>query len=65
MGGKWAKIKVCAGQCMLIAIFLAWLALCFRNPDMTQTRLLLTYWPHYLVGLAIIVIGTLLAGEVI
>lgn len=37
---------------LISAVWGGWLV--FTNPDMTHTRLLLTYWRHYLVMFALI-----------
>ena len=65
MGGRLARIKRYVGIFVVAAVFVWFGSFAFRNPDMTQTRLLLTYWPHYLAGLAVVAVGMLLVGEVI
>jgi len=65
MGGRAAKIKRCLGMCIVVAVVVWFASFALRNPDVTQTRLLLTYWLHYLVGLVAIAFGVLLAGEAI
>jgi len=50
----------------MVALALIWFgSLALQNPDMTITRLLLTYWLNYLTGLVVIAVGVLLAGEAI
>ena len=65
MGGKLVRIKTYVGIFVVVAVFVWFGSFALRNPDMTQTRLLLTYWPHYLAGLIFIIIGVLLADETI
>ena len=65
MGGRGARIKRYAGMSMVVLALIRFGGLAFQNPDMTLTRLLLTYWPSYLAGLVIIAVGILLAGEAI
>ena len=36
---------------LLVLVLILWLlSFAFRNPDTTQTRLFLTYWPQYGLG---------------
>ena len=65
MDDRRTGIKIHIGVGIIAAVVVWFLSLTFRNPDMTMTRLLLTYWPNYLAGWVAIAIGVLLAGEVI
>ena len=59
-----SRIKEWVGSLVVLAVVVWFFSLAFRNPDMTRMRLLLTYWRHYLAGLAVIAFGVLLAGDV-
>jgi len=41
-----------AGAAALTLVWIAWIWLSFANPDMTETRLVLTSWPVIVVGAA-------------
>lgn len=57
------QIRRFVGVC-IVAATVAWFwSFALRDPEMTQTQLLLTYWRYYLAGLGIIAIGALLAGR--
>lgn len=43
------------------SVMIGFMAVPFMNPDMTQTRLLLTFWPQYLVGMAIFLVCIMIA----
>jgi len=41
-----------AGVAIMASVTVHWIWLSFANPDMTETRLLLTFWPVLVVGAA-------------
>jgi hypothetical protein len=43
------KVKIVAGIILMLACLVYGFALMFANPDMTQVRLLLTYWKQYVI----------------
>ena len=55
-----SKSKTYGGLFMVGAVVGYFLFLALSNPDMTDTRLMLTYWPHYLIGLILALVGMLL-----
>ncbi len=65
MGGKTARVKRYIGMLMMVAVIVWFFSFALRNPDMTRTRLLLTYWRHYICGTMLVFVGLLLAGEAI
>lgn len=44
-----------------LSVMIGFMAVPFMNPDMTQTRLLLTFWPQYLVGMVVFLVCIMVA----
>ena len=68
MGGRRKSVKIAKiaiGWLGIAAVVIWWFGFRLANPDMTETRLLLTFWWRYLVGLAILGVSGLLASEAI
>lgn len=50
-------VAVCGVIVALLLMTIWGGALTFSNPDMTRTRLLLTFWPHYLAQTALLLVA--------
>jgi len=52
--------KLIIGWILILSVGAYYIYTIVTNPDMTNMRLLMTFWAEYLVGIALLVIGTLL-----
>lgn len=52
------KIKLILGILMFLGCLIYGVVITFSNPDMTEMRLLLTYWKEYLIMFVIMLDGT-------
>lgn len=60
------KIKLIKIVCSLIAMVLVFLFLAkikWSNPDMTDTRLIMTYWKEYIISIIVCIIGYLIISK--
>jgi hypothetical protein len=57
------KIKFFIGLVIIIICLIYGIILPVKNPDMTEMRLLLTYWKEYIVMFIVIVLGCLLLNS--
>lgn len=61
-----AKIKLIKIICSLIAMVLVFLFLAkikWSNPDMTDTRLIMTYWKEYIISIIVCITGYLIISK--
>lgn len=54
------KIKLLTGVIIFIACLVYGVIITFTNPDMTEMRLLLTYWKEYILMFLLMIVGYLL-----
>jgi len=54
------KIKIILGLLMFLSFVIFTVTTVFSNPDMTEMRLLITYWREYLVMFVVGLVGYLL-----
>lgn len=52
-----------AGVIICLCVFIYLMGILFHNPDMTKTRLLMTYWKEYAVCSVMLAIGYVMAKE--
>ena len=52
-----------AGVIICLCVFVYLMGILFRNPDMTKTRLLMTYWKEYAVCSVMLTISYIMAKE--
>lgn len=52
-----------AGVIIYLCASVYLMGILFRNPDMTRTRLLMTYWKEYAVCSVMLAIGYVMAKE--
>ena len=48
------------GYALQFIVLIVGIGIVFANPDMTQTRLFLTFWPLYTVGVGLFSVGYLM-----
>lgn len=56
------KEKKAAGWALILISFMLVFWIGWQNPDMTQTRLLIEFWPQYLVAILLALAGGYLSG---
>lgn len=56
-------IRQAAGAVICLCVFIYLMGILFRNPDMTRTRLLITYWKEYAVCSVMLTIGYIMAKD--
>lgn len=58
---KWIKIICSLIVMLLVILFLVRIR--FRNPDMTELRLLINYWKEYIISFIVFGIGYLVISS--
>lgn len=51
------SIKIIFSFLLIISVFIFLIKIKWSNPDMTDTRLLMTYWKEYIISCILLLIG--------